>query len=190
MNRRGASVSGAFAEQSVDGLKLRAFENGSLEVTFEIGGQKFECMLDKRRTVHVTRLPLAMAWALREDIENSSLDVALAKLPKRLKAYVMRQQQVENTERKHSLHLLGRKLQTAGSYSFIRADLVLSFGDYDGVLRLDMWYDDFSVHPERTVVGCRGPPEFIDRVNEKTEDIDNLLQSLPLDEACDMLCDT
>ncbi|KAK8781109.1 hypothetical protein V5799_017549 [Amblyomma americanum] len=190
MDRHGASDKGAYAEQSVHGLKLRAFEDGSLEVICEVGGQKFECMLDKRRTVDVISLPLATAWALREDIEHSSLDAALAKLPKRLKAYVARQQQVENTERKHSLHLLGRKLETAGSYTFIRADLVLNFGVYDGVLRLDMWYDDFSVHPERTVVKSRGPPDFMDLVSDKVQDIKDLLQRLPLDEACDVLCTT
>ncbi|KAK8773535.1 hypothetical protein V5799_011932 [Amblyomma americanum] len=186
MDRHGASLEGVCAEQPVGGLQLRFLENGTLEITCETGGQKFECLLDKRLTVDVISLPLATAWALREDLENSSLQAALENLPKRLEAYVLRQKQVENTERKHGLHLLRRKLETAGSYTFIRADLVLDFEDYGGI-RLDMWYDDFSVRPHRAIVKCRGPSSFTDMVSDKVEGIQDLLQSLPLDEACDVL---
>lgn len=154
----------------------------------EVRGHQFECTIDKDHEVRVTSLPMAIAWAIREDIKRTSLAGALAKLPTRLKAYVLRRQQVEDTERKHASSLLGRQLQTAGSYTFVGMELRLSFERYKGVLRLELWYDDFSAHPTRIVIMSRGAPEFKDIVTEKAEDIRKLMQSSLLDEACDVLC--
>lgn len=176
------------AEERVHGMRLRAFSNGVLEVKCDMGGHEFECTIDKHHRVRATRLPLAIAWAVCEDIEWSSLEEALAKLPKRLKAHLLRRQQIEDTERKHASRLVGRKLQTAGSYTFVRMDLALSVEMCSGVLRLELWYDDFAVHPTRIAVHSRGAPEFIDLVTKKGEDIRELMESEPLDKACDVLC--
>lgn len=175
-------------EERIHGLRLRALSDGVLEVKCDMGGHKFECTIDKHHRVRATSLPMAIAWAVCEDIEGSSLEQALAKLPKRLKAYVLRRQQIEDTERKHASSLLGRKLQTAGSFTFVRMDLALRVDKYTGVLRLELWYDDFSVHPTRIVVMSRGEPEFMDLVSEKVDNIRELMESSLLDKACDVLC--
>lgn len=128
-----------------------------------------------------------MSWSLLEDIKTSSLEAALARLPRRIRAYVARRQQVEDTERKHGSRLRGGKVQTAGSCTFARVDMLLTIGDSDGVLRLDLSYDDFSPHPQSTVVSCEAPDEFVESVRARAEDIRDLLQTSLLDEACDAL---
>lgn len=177
-----------YREELVHGLRLRAFHDSTLEISYTFNGETFECTLQDERRIRSSTLPLAMSWSLLEDIKKSSLEEALARLPGRIKAYVLRRRQVEDTERKHGSQLRGGRVQTAGSCTFVRVDILLRVGDSDGVLRLDLWYDDLSPHPARTVVSCEAPDEFLEAVRGRAEDVRQLLQTSLLDEACDMLC--
>lgn len=177
-----------YKEEWVHGLRLRAFEDSTLQVHYTFNDKTFECTLHNERRIRSSTLPLAMSWSLLEDIKRSSLEEALAKLPRRIKAYVLRRQQIEDTERKHGSQLRGGKVHTAGSCTFVRVEVLLSVGDYDGVLRMDLWYDDFSTHPVRTVVSCEAPDEFVKLVGGKVDDIKHLLEVSLLDEACDVFC--
>ncbi|KAL1478228.1 hypothetical protein MTO96_016414 [Rhipicephalus appendiculatus] len=176
------------AEQNINGLRARAFPDGALAVKYETGGHAFKCIVEKHRRIRPIKMPFAIASAVGQDIDSSSLEDALGRLPKRLKAYVLRRQQIDDTERKHAPRLVGRKLHTAGDCTFVRVDLKLTAGGHPGVLRLEVGYDDFSAHPIRVIVMSRGSPEFMDIVTERVEDIRDLLESKLLDEACDVLC--
>ncbi|KAH6934686.1 hypothetical protein HPB50_027013 [Hyalomma asiaticum] len=188
MGKPGKHKSQYVGEQWTHGMRLRAFSDGALEVKCSIGGHDFKCTFDKHRKVRATSMPLAIVAAVREDIEWSSLERAIAVLPKRLKAYVLRRQQIEDTERKHASRLADRKLLTCSGCTFVRMDLALTVVGQKGVLRLEMGYDDFSVHPSRVSVKSRGAPEFVDKVCDKVDDIRGLVLHSPLDEACSMLC--
>lgn len=176
-----------YKEEWVHGLRLRAFHDGTLQVSYTFNDETFECTLQDQRKIRSSTLPLAMSWSLLEDIKTSSLEVALASLPRRIGAYVVRRQQVQDTERKHGSRLRGGRVQTAGSCTFVRLDMLLTIGDSDGVLRLDLSYDDFSPHPQRINVSCEAPDEFVEMVRARAEDMRDLLQSSLLDEACDVL---
>lgn len=176
-----------YKEEWGHGLRLRAFHDGTLQVSYTFNDETFECTLQDPRTIRSSTLPLAMSSSLLEDIKKSSLEVALAHLPGRIKAYVARRQQVLDTERKHGSRLRGGKVETAGSCTFVRLDMLLTIEGSDGVLRLDLSYDDFSPHPRRTVVSCEGPDDVVELVRSRAEDIRDLLQSSFLDEACDVL---
>ncbi|KAH8038945.1 hypothetical protein MRX96_026031 [Rhipicephalus microplus] len=177
-----------FAEENIHGLRARVRSDGALSVKYEMGGHAFKFVVEKRGRIRPIKMPFSIAAAIGQDIASSSLEEALAKLPKRLKAYLLRRQQVEDTERKHAAHLLGQRLHTAGNCTFVRADLQLTVKGHPGVLRLEVRYHEFSVHPVQVVVKSRGSPEFMDIVTDRVEDIRDLLESTFLDEACGVLC--
>lgn len=175
-------------EKKLHGLRVRLFPDDALEVKCEMGGSAFKCVLEKHRRIRPIKMPFAIAWAVGQDIDTASLGKALGRLPKRLKAYVLRRQQVDDTERKHASHLVGGKVHTAGDCTFVRVDLKLTATGHPGVLRLEVWYGTFSVHPVRIIVRSKGSPEFMDIVADRVEDIRDLLESSLLDEACSVLC--
>lgn len=174
------------------GLTVKRASNGDLELRYETGGVLYSCTLKTESEGYAIRqysnLPTAIAWSLLRDIRRSSLEEALAVFPKRIRAYALRRTQVDDTIASQESRVAGRKIHTTSSCSFVRLDLnIFLSGGPAGIIRFDLWYTDFSVHPTRQKVSARGPPDFVAPVSQRLDAIHELLRTKPLNDVCEAL---
>ncbi|CAN7976512.1 unnamed protein product [Ixodes persulcatus] len=177
-----------------NGLKMESLPGGRLSFELEASGAPYTWVVDGRDGSNFAvisgseNMPLPLHWSLLRDIKRSSLSEALIVHTKRIKAYALRRLQLDGAIRDCKEFLADGRIEAAGACNYVLVDLCLEIMGERGRLVLELWYEDFSLHPVRSRLTVDGSAAFKAPVTDKMDDIVAMLDSKLLDEVCRALC--
>lgn len=168
------------------GLVAYVLENGHLQLEFPTDELLYFCTVETSPTYRIIdgNMPIGVLVCLLRDMRQISTEDAILKLPKRLRAYLLRREQINLCIENHGDYLVGNKIETTGACTFAQVRLRVQIGDELGVIQMNLSYGEYSMHPISYSISTSGSDDYRTSVEEKADAIGEMLENMPLPDVC------